>query len=181
MLFRRSFYFSCFIVWNAFGMNYNDPNLKNSSKVIWKSIVSIYLWDVIRAIKIGYSLGLLLILPLSFSELCRTWKNAELGESMIQTLEKQSLELARDSQRYREQLHLEALALRDEMDKCEVRHAAPPLACNGLCQSLKGMICFMEGSIWLLGGSLGTSLEKKRFRFREEGMRALILFQHNFF
>eukprot|EP00057_Strongylocentrotus_purpuratus_P003494 XP_003726778.1 PREDICTED: pleckstrin homology domain-containing family D member 1 isoform X1 [Strongylocentrotus purpuratus] len=48
-----------------------------------------------------------------------TWKNAELGESMIQTLEKQSLELARDSQRYREQLHLEALALRDEMDKCE--------------------------------------------------------------
>ncbi|XP_041468371.1 pleckstrin homology domain-containing family D member 1-like isoform X2 [Lytechinus variegatus] len=48
-----------------------------------------------------------------------TWKNAELGESMIQTLEKQSLELARDSQRYREQLHLEALALRDEMDKNE--------------------------------------------------------------
>ncbi|XP_071502171.1 pleckstrin homology domain-containing family D member 1-like [Diadema antillarum] len=48
-----------------------------------------------------------------------TWKNAELGESMIQTLEKQSLELARDSQRYREQLHLEAVALRDEMEKNE--------------------------------------------------------------
>lgn len=88
-----------------------------------------------------------MILPLSFFELCRTWKNAELGESMIQTLEKQSLELARDSQRYREQLHLEALALRDEMDKCEVRHAAPPLACSGLCQSLKVVIGSMKGSI----------------------------------
>lgn len=40
---------------------------------------------------------------------------------MIQTLEKQSLELARDSQRYREQWHLEAMALRDEMDRTEVR------------------------------------------------------------
>ena len=39
---------------------------------------------------------------------------------MIQTLEKQSLELARDSQRYREQWHLEAMALRDEMDRTEV-------------------------------------------------------------
>ncbi|XP_072023742.1 pleckstrin homology domain-containing family D member 1-like isoform X3 [Amphiura filiformis] len=48
-----------------------------------------------------------------------TWKNAELGETMIQTLEKQSLELARDSQRYREQWHLEAMALRDEMDRTE--------------------------------------------------------------
>ena len=51
----------------------------------------------------------------------RTWRNAELGETMIQTLEQQSLELARDSQRYREQWHLEALALRDEMDKNEVK------------------------------------------------------------
>ncbi|XP_022110957.1 pleckstrin homology domain-containing family D member 1-like isoform X2 [Acanthaster planci] len=48
-----------------------------------------------------------------------TWRNAELGETMIQTLEQQSLELARDSQRYREQWHLEAMALRDEMDKNE--------------------------------------------------------------
>ncbi|XP_071787549.1 uncharacterized protein [Asterias amurensis] len=48
-----------------------------------------------------------------------TWRNAELGETMIQTLEQQSLELARDSQKYREQWHLEALALRDEMDKNE--------------------------------------------------------------
>ena len=39
---------------------------------------------------------------------------------MLQTLEKQSLELARDSQRYREQWHLEAMALRDEMDRTEV-------------------------------------------------------------
>ncbi|XP_071835041.1 uncharacterized protein [Apostichopus japonicus] len=48
-----------------------------------------------------------------------TWKNAELGESMIQTLEKQSLQLAKDSQRYRDQLHEGAQALREEMDKSE--------------------------------------------------------------
>ncbi|XP_071962597.1 pleckstrin homology domain-containing family D member 1-like isoform X2 [Antedon mediterranea] len=48
-----------------------------------------------------------------------TWKNAELGDCMIQTLEKQSLELAKDSQKYRNQWHSEAVALRDEMDRNE--------------------------------------------------------------
>lgn len=40
---------------------------------------------------------------------------------MIQTLEKQSLQLAKDSQRYRDQLHEGAQALREEMDKSEAR------------------------------------------------------------
>ncbi|XP_002735487.2 pleckstrin homology domain-containing family D member 1-like [Saccoglossus kowalevskii] len=48
-----------------------------------------------------------------------TWKNAQLGDTMIQTLETQGLQLAKESQDYKDRLHTEICALRDEMDRNE--------------------------------------------------------------
>ncbi|XP_070577385.1 pleckstrin homology domain-containing family D member 1-like isoform X2 [Ptychodera flava] len=48
-----------------------------------------------------------------------TWKNAQLGDTMIQTLESQGLQLVRESQEYKERLHTEINARREEMDKNE--------------------------------------------------------------
>ncbi|XP_077997110.1 pleckstrin homology domain-containing family D member 1-like isoform X2 [Glandiceps talaboti] len=48
-----------------------------------------------------------------------TWKNAQLGDTMIQTLESQGLQLIRESEDIKDRLHTEICARREEMDKNE--------------------------------------------------------------
>ncbi|XP_013400797.1 pleckstrin homology domain-containing family D member 1-like [Lingula anatina] len=48
-----------------------------------------------------------------------TWRNAQLGEAMIQQLENQGLQMAREKQDYYDQLQTEASALQDEKEQRE--------------------------------------------------------------